>query len=91
LQYHLSLRSKHARTAAATTLAVALIVGVGVINVSVLDEAYGAGPPYYGLTLNMDKWTSPWPLLVGIDIAALALAVVVAHLVRRAKRDKGEK
>lgn len=43
------------------------------INVTTLWESYGNVPPYYGRTTNMDKWTSPWPVLVIIDVLALLL------------------
>lgn len=44
------------------------------INYRLLNEAYGAGPPYYGRTTNMDKWSSPvLPLLV-LDGAMVGVA-----------------
>lgn len=51
--------------------AMALLVAVLWLNISVLTEAYGAGPPYYGRTTNMDKWSSPWPWLGPLDVAAV--------------------
>lgn len=46
------------------------------VSVDLLNEAYGAGPPYYGRTTNMDKWVSPWPVLLLVD--GLAAAVLIA-------------
>lgn len=58
-----------------TLVAIASIAAVLVwLNVSLLWEAYGGGPPYYGQTTNMDKWSSPWSILLlanGIGAAAL--------------------
>mgnify|MGYP000361348859 CR=1 FL=1 len=38
-----------------------------------LHEAYGSGPPYYGRTVNMDKWQSPIPGLLMLDGLALLM------------------
>jgi hypothetical protein len=47
-------------------------------------EYYGDGPPYYGRTVNMDKWSSPLPLLAVVNLGALAVAgVIVRATVRR--------
>lgn len=57
------------------------------VSVDLLNEAYGAGPPYYGRTANMDKWTSPWPVVLVVN--AVALAVVISVLVPwRRRRNK---
>jgi len=42
----------------------------------ILREAYGPGAPFYGGTENMDKWSSPVPLLLGINGAASVLTAV---------------
>jgi hypothetical protein len=53
-------------------------------NYIYLTEAYGSGPPYYGRTTNMDKWTSPVPTLLVVDlIVALLLAGVFRFGVRK--------
>lgn len=49
-----------------------------------LAEAYGAGPPYYGCTTNMDKWTSPWPV-VAFMIAAAAGTIALTRWATRAR------
>jgi hypothetical protein len=55
------------------TLAIVLfILGTIVANYVLLSEAYGDGPPYYGRTVNMDKWTSPLPILIPVDLVAVA-------------------
>jgi hypothetical protein len=62
------------------------IVAAAWFTVSSLTEAYGSGPPYYSRTTNMDKWESPVPSLVAVDVLALALALVALQpLLRRAK------
>ncbi|HLK99331.1 MAG TPA: hypothetical protein VK539_02060 [Myxococcaceae bacterium] len=58
--------------------AVLLLAGVAWLNVLNLSEAYGDGPPYYGRTTNMDKWSDPVPVLLVLD--AVTLAVVGALL-----------
>lgn len=44
------------------------------LSISWLEEAYGAGPPYYDRTTNMDKWVNPWPTLLIVDMIALLIA-----------------
>jgi hypothetical protein len=58
--------------------AAALIVAIlAWLHYDMLWEAYGSGPPYYGRTTNMDKWSSPWPVLLVADgICAAALFVL---------------
>jgi hypothetical protein len=55
-----------------------VILGVCIVlDYRILTEAYGDGPPYYGRTVNMDKWTSPLlPLLVVNGLGAAATAVL---------------
>jgi hypothetical protein len=57
----------------------ALAVGAAAcwVAVDIAWEMYGPGPPYYGRTANMDKWTSPWPLLLAVcGIALVATGVI---------------
>ncbi len=45
-------------------------------SIDQLAVAYGAGPPYYGGTANMEKWASPWPavaILVTVSVGSVAL------------------
>ncbi len=58
-------------------LAALMIAGAMWITVDMLNEAYGAGPPYYGRTVNMDKWTSPWFALIAIDALVLLIALTL--------------
>lgn len=58
--------------------AAAVAAGAAWISVDLLHEAYGSGPPYYGLTVNMDKWASPWLTVLAVD--ALAIAIVIGLL-----------
>ena len=58
------------------------------INYVSLVDAYGSGPPYYGRTTNMDKWSSPlWGLLM-IDgvVLLMVLAAVQLFCAARPKR-----
>jgi len=63
--------------------ALLLVCGVAIVTVTVwinyanLNEAFGGGPPYYGRTTNMDKWSNPIPTLVVIDIIAILLVVIL--------------
>ncbi|WP_294321302.1 hypothetical protein [uncultured Sphingomonas sp.] len=66
------------------TLAACMIAGAVWITADMLNEAYGAGPPYYGRTVNMDKWTSPWFALVAID----GLILLIAGTLIRGGTDK---
>jgi hypothetical protein len=47
-------------------------------SIDTLAEAYGAGPPYYGRTTNLDKWVSPWPVVL-LLVAASAGTLVLTH------------
>jgi hypothetical protein len=44
-------------------------------TIAVVD-AYGSGPPYFGRTTNMDKWTSPIPYLAVLVTSAVFLTFV---------------
>jgi hypothetical protein len=43
------------------------------VTVTRITEAFGAGPPYYSRTTNMDKWENPTPMLVAVDLTALVV------------------
>jgi hypothetical protein len=51
-----------------------------------LQEAYGDGPPYYGRSTNMDKWTSPWPGLLALDACTLVACGALWLRARRRER-----
>jgi hypothetical protein len=58
--------------AIAAFLAAGLVLVIAVwVNLSVLAEAYGSGPPYYGRTTNMDKWEDRRPALIAGDVFVL--------------------
>lgn len=63
-------------------LAALMVAGAVWITIDMLNEAYGAGPPYYGRTVNMDKWTSPWFALIVIDGLVLLIAVTLLRGMR---------
>ena len=54
-------------------------------------EAYGAGPPYYSRTTNVDKWESPVGAIVAVDVVALVVVAVVLVPVRRRRGDQGKR
>jgi hypothetical protein len=65
-------------------IAVLSIAAAAWYTATSLTEAFGSGPPYYSRTTNMDKWESPVPTVIAVDLAALALsAVVLSPLFRR--------
>ena len=64
----------------------AIAAGAAWISFDLLYEVYGAGPPHYGRTANMDKWVSPWPVVLVVD--ALAVAVLIGLLVPWRRRRK---
>jgi hypothetical protein len=43
------------------------------INYNNLIEAFGSGSPYYGQTINMDKWSNPIPFLVILDVLVITI------------------
>jgi hypothetical protein len=66
--------------------AITLIAVLAWANYDVIVESYGSGPPYYGRTTNMDKWTNPMPGLLAIDLPGLALAGGLSYLGLRLRR-----
>ncbi|GEM_PF-1347332 len=69
---------------------VALAVAVW-ISAALLGEAYGAGPPYYGRTTNMDKWTSPWPVVLVAAVVVLAIVAAALFPIRSKTRGRPDK
>ena len=61
-------------------LALALVGYLAWATFDVVAESYGSGPPYYGRTTNMDKWTSPVPGLLAIDLPGLGIAGGLIYL-----------
>jgi hypothetical protein len=66
--------------------AIALIAVLAWASYGIIVESYGPGPPYYGRTTNMDKWTNPVPGLLTIDLPGLALAAGLAYVGLRLRR-----
>lgn len=60
-----------------------LVAAVALLNASVLWEAYGGGPPYYGRTTNMDKWQSPLPWLIPVNLGTVLVAAILSRLAFR--------
>jgi len=68
---------------------VLLFIFVVYVNIDAIVGAYGNGPPYYGRTTNMDKWESPIPTLVILDVVSLAVLFFVgkwAYVTFKAQR-----
>jgi ABC-type multidrug transport system permease subunit len=65
------------KTALILICLVTIVTAAAWINYTNLNEAFGSGPPYYGRTTNMDKWTNPIPTLMLIDIVAALLLVIL--------------
>jgi hypothetical protein len=59
---------------------VVLIVAFNVVN---LSEAFGSGPPYYGRTTNMDKWSNPLPVLAGVDLLGVFAVAAYWYFLRQ--------
>lgn len=51
----------------------AIVAFTTYFNYASITEAYGSGPPHYSQTTNMDKWRDPWPILLIVDVIAVAL------------------
>ena len=64
---------KHATSLAYLFIALAVVITT-YFNYISLVEAYGSGPPYYSRTTNMDKWSNPLPILIGVDILVLTFS-----------------
>jgi hypothetical protein len=70
-------------------LCLGLLIVVVYVNVVSIAGAFGQGPPYYGRTTNMDKWTNPLPALGALDLAALAIVLVAGRWIRRQLARRG--
>jgi hypothetical protein len=62
--------------------ALAVVLGAPWI-VDALVDAYGANPPYYSRSTNMDKWTSPWPPILFV-IGSCIVVVAITFWIWRA-------
>jgi hypothetical protein len=62
-----------------------IVLIAGYMGWDVYSEAYGPGPPFYGRTENMDKWSDPLAALLTIAAIA-ALAVLGLALIGRRLR-----
>ncbi|MGL4094323.1 hypothetical protein [Agrobacterium cavarae] len=61
-------QTKTATRIVRTILILALLIAVIWLNATTLMDAYGPGPPYFGRTSNMDKWTNPLHWLLPLDV-----------------------
>ena len=69
-------------------VSVALILLAVAATYLALDEAYGSGPPYFGRTQNMDKWSDPVPALAIIDSVCVVVAGILWRMGRRFLRTR---
>ena len=79
----------HLLMRAAVWFLLALVIAITALwaGWGIWTEAYGSGPPYYGRTTNMDKWTSPLPTLTALGIGAFILtALCVRFGLRKSNR-----
>lgn len=74
------MRAKRAISYGCFALSIALIGWLAWITYDVVVESYGPGPPYYGRTTNMDKWTNPVPGLLAIDLPGLGIAIGLVYV-----------
>lgn len=65
------------RRALRACVALLLLGAVAWVSYLSLSEAYGAGPPFYSRTTNMDKWADPLPLVLGLDAGAIIAAALL--------------
>ena len=65
-----------------------LLCFVGWVNYINLVEAYGEGPPYYGRTTNMDKWSNPIPFLLTLNILSVGVLLALRKLYKKLRGKK---
>lgn len=71
-------------------VALLLLGAIVWVSYASLSEAYGAGPPFYSRTTNMDKWEDPLPIVVGLDAGAIvAVALLFLPELSRAFKKSG--
>jgi hypothetical protein len=61
----------------------AIVAVFGYVNFLVLVEYYGAGSPYYGRSVNMDKWKNPLPFLAFINVLLFAVIGLILKVFKR--------
>lgn len=60
-----------------------IIVLLAWVNYAEITEAFGAGPPYYGQTTNMDKWANPTPYLIKVNLFGIILIIGLKLIIYR--------
>jgi hypothetical protein len=67
-------------------LGVLILGAAALVSYEAVGEAFGAGPPYYSRTTNMDKWSNPLPeLLLGDAVAVLAGGLLMRAGIRKVR------
>ncbi|NII53479.1 hypothetical protein FHS47_000808 [Lutibacter sp. SG786] len=67
-------------------LSLGTVLVTAVMNVEVYSEYFGDGPPYFGRTTNMDKWSDPLPLLATFDAITLVVCWIGWRWANRSRR-----
>ena len=60
-----------------------LVVGALWFSTTLWLEAYGAGPPHYSRTTNMDKWSNPVPVIALVMGTAMSCCGLMLYFLRR--------
>ncbi|NMG35840.1 hypothetical protein GRF61_15440 [Azoarcus sp. TTM-91] len=70
-------------------VAALILFAAAFVSYEALTEAYGAGPPYYSQTTNMDKWRDPLPeILLGDLIATSVSGILIWAGIRKLRQPK---
>lgn len=65
------------------TIALITVVFIVIGDYLTIVEFYGCGPPYYGRTTNMDKWTNPLPRLIVINTVGVAIVFILMRFTKK--------
>ncbi len=71
---------------ACPALAALAVLAIGTFSALSIDEAFGTGPPYYGGTTNMDKWSDPTQALITVQLVGVTIAILLVLVCARGPR-----
>jgi hypothetical protein len=63
-----------------------IVVAATILHIEVYEEYFGNGPPYFGRTTNMDKWSNPIPALAIADGAILVACWIAWRWLNKIRR-----